>query len=104
MCGAKVGLSLLYGAVLGFGILGLQVTSLRINANIPFCSLYFVIGPIVDHLGWTPGPVSSYENGVHGWLLWPGVTLMVCDAITNMYFLVNWTKIYDAIRGICSWR
>jgi hypothetical protein len=71
MSGPKVGLSLAYGAILAFGILG----------------------PVVDHAGWTPGPVTSYGNGVHGWLLWPGVTLMVCDAITNLAFLINWTKL-----------
>ena len=39
--GAKVGTTLFLGAILGFGI----------------------IGPVVNYLGYTPGPVASYSNG-----------------------------------------
>jgi hypothetical protein len=57
-------------------------------------------GPIVREQGWTPGPVSSYETGLHAWLLWPGVTMMVMDAMTNLTFLINWTKVYQLLSGL----
>jgi hypothetical protein len=50
------------------------------------------VGPIVDRLGWTSGDVGNYTSGVHGWLLWPGVTLMVFDSLVNLAYLVNWKK------------
>lgn len=78
MCGLKTGFSLLYGAFLGYALLG----------------------PIVDWVGWTPGPVNDYTNGVHGWLLWPGVTLMVMDSVVNLAFLVNWGKVFHGFREL----
>ena len=89
MCGSKTGVALIYGSILAFGIIGLAA---HLTSQ---CHDY--TGPIVDHVGWTPGPVSSYTDGVHGWLLWPGVTMMVCDALANLWFLVSWRKVWDAI-------
>ena len=54
----------------------------------------------MDHLGWTPGLVTSYTDGVHGWLLWPGVAMMVCDSLTNLWFLVSWRKLWAGAKDM----
>ncbi len=47
-------------------------------------------------------------NELIGWLLWPGVSMMVLDAITNLALLVNWKKYFKSLPcfrpswyGIC---
>ena len=94
MCGTKTGISLVYGSLLGFAILGLCVDAACMCRLTPFA------GPVVDYSGWTPGPVESYTNGVHAWLLWPGVAMMLCDALTNLWFLISWRKAWSGIKGI----
>lgn len=59
LIGPRIGVSLLAGAILSWGILG----------------------PLSVHFGWTDGAIMSYETGAKGWLLWPGVALMVTDAL-----------------------
>ncbi len=59
LIGPRIGISLLLGALLSWGLLG----------------------PLSLHFGWTTGAIMSYETGPRGWLLWPGVALMVTDAL-----------------------
>ncbi|MGH1467927.1 MAG: OPT family oligopeptide transporter [Bdellovibrionales bacterium] len=62
LIGPRVGLSLLLGSILSWGVLG----------------------PLSMQLGWTSGEIMSYETGPRGWLLWPGVALMVTDALMSL--------------------
>eukprot|EP00042_Codosiga_hollandica_P041761 m.375608 g.375608 ORF g.375608 m.375608 type:complete len:102 (-) comp56181_c0_seq5:967-1272(-) len=80
LSGPKVGLSMIFGALVAFG----------------------VIAPIVNALGLTPGSASSYADGMHGWLLWPGVTLIVCDAIKKSRLLDQFLKAQGCHRKSCS--
>jgi putative OPT family oligopeptide transporter len=62
LMGPRVVLSLVFGAILGWGMLG----------------------PWARSQGWTTGDIMSYSNGARGWILWPGVALMVCEALTSL--------------------
>jgi uncharacterized oligopeptide transporter (OPT) family protein len=62
LMGPRVVLSLLFGAVLGYGVLA----------------------PLAKSQGWAPGEISNYQNGAKGWILWPGVALMVCEALASL--------------------
>jgi uncharacterized oligopeptide transporter (OPT) family protein len=62
LMGPRVVLSLLLGAVIGWGVLG----------------------PYARSAGWAPGEIMSFTNGPRGWILWPGVALMVSEALTSL--------------------
>lgn len=62
LMGPRVVLSLVLGTLLGWGVLG----------------------PLARSAGWAPGDIMNYQNGARGWILWPGVALMVCEALTSL--------------------
>lgn len=74
LIGTRTGLSLLGGAILSWGI----------------------VGPLVRDLGWAPGAVMSYHDGIRGWILWPGVALMVGDALAGL--ALSWRSIVETLR------
>lgn len=55
-----------------------------------------IIGPMVLEAGWVNGAVMSYSDGPRGWLLWPGVALMVSDALSNL--AMNWRTFLRALK------
>jgi uncharacterized oligopeptide transporter (OPT) family protein len=64
--GPRVVLSLLFGAILSWG----------------------VIGPWVQAQGWAPKDPMVFKDGPRGWILWPGVALMVSEALTAL--VLSW--------------
>lgn len=54
---------MLFGCILGWGILA----------------------PMAKHLGWVPpdAPVDDWERGVHGWILWTSLSIMVVDSVVG---------------------
>ncbi len=73
LIGPRIGISLLLGALLSWGLLG----------------------PLSVHYGWTAGDaIMTYETGAKGWLLWPGVALMVTDAL--MALILSLKSIYQS--------
>lgn len=54
-----------------------------------------ILGPIAKDAGWAPGAVMSYADGVRGWLLWPGVALMVSEALTSLG--LSWRTFVNAL-------
>lgn len=62
LVGPKVATSLAIGAVLAWGVLG----------------------PYAKSTGIVSGDVMSYADGPRGWLLWPGVGLMVSEALMGL--------------------
>ena len=52
-----------------------------------------VLGPFVQSQGWATGSIMSYSDGVRGWILWPGVAIMVADAM--MQLLLSWRTILN---------
>ena len=75
LIGPRVGASLAFGAVLAWGILG----------------------PWAQSQGWAPGTVMSYTDGPRGWLLWPGVAIMVSEALTAL--ALNWRTFARTFRA-----
>ncbi|MCB9523417.1 MAG: OPT/YSL family transporter [Myxococcales bacterium] len=74
LIGPRVALSLVLGAVAAWGILG----------------------PMAKDAGWAAGPIMSYANGPRGWLLWPGVALMVAEALTSL--ALSWPTFMRALK------
>jgi uncharacterized oligopeptide transporter (OPT) family protein len=74
LIGPRVGASLLLGAVLAWG----------------------VIGPFIVSQGWVSAKIMSYSEGPRGWLLWPGVALMVTDALMSLVF--SWKSIVNSFK------
>lgn len=74
LIGPRVVLSLVGGAVLGWAILG----------------------PLTQSQGWAPGAVMSYKDGPRGWILWPGVALMVTEALASL--ALSWKTLLRALR------
>ena len=74
LIGPRVVLSLLAGAIISWGVLG----------------------PWALEKEWAPGPVMSYANGARGWLLWPGVALMVSEALGAL--LLSWRTFFNAFK------
>ncbi len=75
LIGPRVGASLALGAIAAWGILG----------------------PWVQSQGWAPGAVMSYTDGPRGWLLWPGVAIMVSEALTAL--ALNWRTFVRTFQG-----
>lgn len=78
LVGFRVGASILLGAILAWGILA----------------------PLLLEWGWVapgdPDPTRSWFSPLLGWLLWPGVAMMVTSALTSFAF--SWESIVRALR------
>jgi OPT family oligopeptide transporter len=48
-----------------------------------------VLSPIAKHRGWAPGPVSDWETGSKGWIVWVSLAIMLADAVVNLGWLVT---------------
>ena len=75
LVGMRVGASMLVGAVVAWGL----------------------VGPWAKSSGLAAGEVMSYTDGPRGWLLWPGVALMVMDAFGNL--ALSWKSILRTFTG-----
>lgn len=75
LIGPRVGASLFAGALISWGILA----------------------PVaVDH-GWVTDKIMSYTDGPRGWILWPGVAIMVADALTSL--ALSWRTVLNTFFG-----
>ncbi|KAK9461731.1 OPT oligopeptide transporter protein-domain-containing protein [Lipomyces oligophaga] len=59
--------SMLFGAVLGWGILA----------------------PLATKLGWAPGPIDDWKSGGQGWILWISLAIMVVDSVISFTVVVT---------------
>lgn len=57
---------MLFGAVLGWGILS----------------------PLAKSRGWAPGPVGSWEDGSKAWIVWISLAIMLADSLVSLGWLV----------------
>ncbi len=70
LMGTRVAVSLLAGAIVAWAVLA----------------------PLSAHMGWVDGDkIMSYTVGPRGWILWPGVAIMVGDALTSL--ALSWKTI-----------
>lgn len=74
LIGPRVVLSLVLGAIIAWGVLG----------------------PFAQSSGWAPGKVMDYKTGPRGWILWPGVALMVSEALTSV--AMSWKSFLQVLR------
>ena len=92
---ATWGFKLYFGpALFGAGFLiGPRVSiSLALGAIVAWA----LVGPLAQSAGWAPGKVMAYSDGARGWLLWPGVALMVSEALTSL--AMSWKTFARALK------
>ena len=75
--GPATTLHMLLGAVIGWGVLS----------------------PLAKAQGWAPGPISDWETGSKGWIVWISLAIMLSDSIISLGWLVlrpliNFTRNY----------
>ncbi|CAG7976475.1 unnamed protein product [Penicillium salamii] len=64
--GPSTCMHMLFGAVLGWGILS----------------------PLAKSRGWAPGPVDSWEDGSKAWIVWISLAIMLADSLVSLGWLV----------------
>lgn len=64
--GPETCMHMLFGAVLGWGVLS----------------------PLAKSLGWAPGPVDSWEDGSKAWIVWVSLAIMLADSLVSLGWLV----------------
>ena len=45
------------------------------------------MGPYARAQGWAPGPISDWETGAAGWVLWVSLAIMLGDSVTSLTLL-----------------
>jgi len=75
LIGTRVTASLFAGAILSWGILA----------------------PIAESKGWVSNPNQMSMTGARGWILWPGVAIMVADALTSL--ALSWKTFVRTFKG-----
>jgi uncharacterized oligopeptide transporter (OPT) family protein len=86
LIGPRVGASLLAGAITGWFILG-------------YCVVYqngWITGELQPGGVWSHKEVFEYDSGIRGWILWPGVAIMVADALTSL--ALSWKTIIRTFK------
>jgi len=73
--GQRVGISLALGAVVGWGLLG----------------------PLSSSYEWVTGPIMDIKTGPRGWILWPGVALMVSESLMSVAF--SWKSVVSIFKN-----
>ncbi|OJD34197.1 oligopeptide transporter [Diplodia corticola] len=64
--GPETTLHMLLGAILGWGLLS----------------------PLAKNKGWAPGPVSDWETGSKGWIVWVSLAIMLADSLVSLGWLI----------------
>ena len=57
---------------------------------------YAALGPYARGQGWAPGPISDWQDGAAGWILWISLAIMLGDSLTSLALLVG-TSVAGAI-------
>jgi OPT family oligopeptide transporter len=63
--GPATTMHMLLGAIIGWGILS----------------------PLAKEKGWAPGPVSDWEKGSKGWIVWISLAIMLADSLVSLGWL-----------------
>jgi len=74
--GPKTGLSMMLGAIFGWGMLG----------------------PIAKNSGWAPGPVEDWKTGAKGWIMWVSLAIMLGESVSSLCIITfkSAKSYYDA--------
>ena len=79
--GPHTTLSMLLGAVLGWGVLG----------------------PVAQAKGWAPGATMDSTTGARGWITWVSLALMLGDTLTALVVLVGDMLAPSLRKRACPW-
>jgi OPT family oligopeptide transporter len=69
--GPATTLHMLLGAVIGWGVLS----------------------PLAKYQGWAPGPVSDWESGSRGWIVWVSLAIMLADSVVSLGYLMVYSLV-----------
>jgi len=50
---------------------------------------YAWLGPVVRAAGWAPGPITDWQTGASGWVLWVSLAVMLGDSLTSLLLLAG---------------
>ena len=87
LVGPRVGWSLLAGAICGWLVLGYGVL---------YQQGWVDAAAIHADGNWSGSAIMSYSTGVRGWIIWPGVAIMVADALTSL--ALSWRTVVAAFQ------
>lgn len=46
-----------------------------------------VLSPLAKYRGWAPGPVSDWETGSKGWIVWVSLAIMLADSVVSLGYV-----------------
>lgn len=46
-----------------------------------------ILSPLAKNKGWAPGPVSDWETGSKGWIVWVSLAIMLVDAVVSLAYI-----------------
>ncbi|KAM0146821.1 hypothetical protein ACHAQE_010561 [Botrytis cinerea] len=46
-----------------------------------------VLSPLAKNRGWAPGPVSDWETGSKGWIVWISLAIMLADSVISLGYI-----------------
>ncbi|EDN98658.1 hypothetical protein SS1G_13517 [Sclerotinia sclerotiorum 1980 UF-70] len=46
-----------------------------------------ILSPLAKHRGWAPGPVSDWETGSKGWIVWISLAIMLADSVISLGYI-----------------
>ncbi|CAG8970645.1 hypothetical protein HYALB_00003399 [Hymenoscyphus albidus] len=46
-----------------------------------------ILSPLAKNKGWAPGPVSDWEHGSKGWIVWISLAIMLADSVISLGFI-----------------
>lgn len=47
-----------------------------------------ILSPLAKSKGWAPGPVSDWESGSKGWIVWISLGIMLADSVISLGWLI----------------
>ncbi|KAK7921013.1 hypothetical protein PG985_009035 [Apiospora marii] len=46
-----------------------------------------ILSPIAHNRGWAPGPISDWESGSKGWIVWISLAIMLADSVISLGYV-----------------
>lgn len=59
-----------------------------------------ILSPLAKHMGWAPGPVSDWETGSKGWIIWVSLAIMLADSIISLGYIALRSLVHQAHRAL----
>lgn len=62
-----------------------------------------VLSPLAKNKGWAPGPVSDWETGSKGWIVWVSLAIMLVDAVVSLAYIALHPLIGKQTTRFVAW-